>query len=166
MSTSGEPRGSVVINDRLYILMTHNPGTGNQLYLFELNTSNGAVVWQNTIKPNTGFTMGYTNNALQEDKDGKLAVQFKLGDSGSAITGNGIVFARGIDVNGGRGGGVVGTELLYQSTTDISMSSYTASSSSSNLSTGSFSVGSINDYSGTNIQNNNVDQTMTNVNNI
>ena len=164
-AANSETRGGVVISDRLFLAMSYNPGSGTKLYLLEVNTANGSIIWQNIISPATGYSMSILDNCLFEDKDGKLSLNFKIADTGSVIVGDGVAFATGIDLDGGTGGGVVGSALTYATSTDITFANYTSGTNNTSLGTSSFTPGSSSDYTGSELNTSSVQQRVTNLNN-
>ena len=164
-AANAETRGGVVINDRLFLAMTYNPGTGTKIYLMEVDTSNGALIWQRVVNVASGYSYTALDNCLQEDKDGKLALNFKLADTGSVIQGDGVCFATGIDLDGSVGGGVVGSALTYATTTDITFANYTSGTNNTSLGFGTFTPGSSSDYTGSELNTSSVQQRVTNINN-
>ncbi len=164
-AANSDTRGGVVISNRFFIAMSYNPGTGTKLYLMEINIADGSIIWQNAIAPASGYSLSLMDNCLFEDKDGKLSVNFKLSDTGSVIQGTGVAFGTGIDLDGGTGGGAIGSALTYASSTDVTLVNYTSGTNSTNPVHGTFSVGSPNDYTGSELNTSSVQQRVTNINN-
>jgi len=145
--------GYIDSNDDLYIQGQQS----NKILFMNLNTSTGAVVWQNWIQAKSGASTtitfyGGTTANMQDDPSDSTKIYFTnpVADSGALINSTGAGFFLGL-AKDGSGQGDVGTLIEYvtASTVWISYSSSTFNTSLSSSGTFSSTIGS--DYTGSDI---------------
>tara|TARA_R100000742_G_C4275660_1_gene96284 strand:+ start:367 stop:1890 length:1524 start_codon:yes stop_codon:yes gene_type:complete len=170
--------GSVMINDKLYILVRYRPGSDNwsvvRPIIAEIDISDGSINWQNKIDyTDDRFKYYFGQNQgryMRADKDNNLAIMFRYfedTDGSSIITKYGTAFATGIDSSGGVGDGTIGSLMSYTSTNLMSLTDCSSelTSNTDELVEGTFTVGNINNNTSSEFNTaTTANQTLTNMN--
>ena len=135
LAVSGTINGGYIdSNDDLYVQCQ----ASNKLLIIKMNTSNGAIIWQNSIQAKSGAASTVTfktNNSLNMQDDPadstKIYMTCPVADSGSIINSNGSGFFLGIAKDNSIHGDV-GTLIEYVASTET-FTSFTSSTFNTSL---------------------------------